>query len=344
MIGYYVHHQGSGHLHRAISINQAFAGPMTGLSTHGRPPGWVGDWVDLPDDAGSPLKENPKAQDLSGQDPAAQGRLHYVPYDNAGLRNRMAAVSAWIERTRPACVVVDVSVEVGLLARLHGVPVIVMAQPGVRRDAAHRLAYDIADAIIAPWPEVAGGLWGATPGDLAKTHFVGAIGRFPPTSGGPRRARRVVVLNGTGGGGVGPAAVDRARRATPDWEWVHLDRAHGTWVDDPWPTLCSASVVVSHAGQNAIAEIAAARRPALLLPQERPFAEQQVMAAALESMSWVPLLVRTDWPASAEWPHVLGRLLALDGSSWSRWNDGRGAARAAAVLTGRVALDQAVPA
>ncbi len=39
-----------------------------------------------------------------------------------------------------------------------------------------------------------------------------------------------MVLNGTGGRGVDPAGVERARSATPGWEWVVLDRAHGTWV------------------------------------------------------------------------------------------------------------------
>ena len=335
MIGYYVHHQGSGHVHRAVSINRAFGGAMTGLSTHRRPGSWQGDWVELPEDAGSP----------GLADPTAHGRLHYVPYDNEGLRSRMAAVSAWIARARPDCIVVDVSVEVTLLARLHGLPVIVMAQPGDRRDGAHRLAYDVADAIVAPWPEVAGGLWGSTADDLAKTHFVGAVGRFPPTSDpASPAARRVVVLNGTGGAGVRPSAIDQAREATPGWEWVHLDRAYGSWVDDPWPTLCSASVVVSHAGQNAIAEIAAARRPALLLPQDRPFAEQHVMAAALGSLGWPPALVRADWPAAADWPQLLDRLLDLDGGRWSGWNDGRGAARVAAVLAGSLAGAQAVPA
>ena len=336
MIGYYVHHQGSGHLHRAVSINQAFAEAMTGLSTHRRPADWVGDWMELPDDdAGS--RRSP--------DPSAHGRLHYAPYHNAGLRQRMAAVAAWIARARPDCLVVDVSVEVSLLARLHGVPVVVMAQPGDRRDAAHRLAYDVADTIIAPWPEGAGDLWGATPEDLEKTQFVGAIARFSPTlKPAPRVSRRVVVLNGTGGAGVRPAAIDQAREATPGWEWVHLDRAYGTWVDDPWPILCSASVVVSHAGQNAIAEIAAARRPALLLPQHRPFDEQHTMAAKLGSLGWPPAIIRADWPAAADWPQLLDRLLDLDGRLWSRWNDGRGATRAATVLADSVAGDQALPA
>ena len=120
--------------------------------------------------------------------------------------------------------------------------------------------------------------------------------------------------------------------ASPGWEWIHLDRSHGTWVDDPWPLLCSASVVVSHAGQNLIAEIAAARRPALLLPQDRPFDEQRVMASAVEAAG-LPALVRDTWPSPQEWPALLTRLDGLDGSRWALWNDGLGAARMAGLLT-----------
>ena len=127
------------------------------------------------------------------------------------------------------------------------------------------------------------------------------------------------------------ADIAAARLASPGWEWIHLDRAHGTWVDDPWPLLSSASVVVSHAGQNLIAEIAAARRPALLLPQDRPFDEQLVMASAV-GMSGLPVLVRDAWPAPEEWPQLLTRLSGLDGSLWSSWNDGHGAARMAGLL------------
>lgn len=320
VIGYYVHHQGSGHLHRALAVQQAADVPLCGLSTAAAPAGWTGDWVSLPDDA----------DDEPGPDPSAGGRLHYVPLGCDGLSRRMALVSAWLDAVRPAALVVDVSVEVALLARLHGVPVLVVAQPGRRYDPGHRLAYDIASTIIAPWPEQVGGLWGATADDLAKTRYVGAIGRFAPTAE-PTAAhgrRKVLVLNGTGGAGPAPGDIDAARAATADrgWEWVHLDRAHGTWRADPWPELCGATVVVSHAGQNAIAEIAAARRPVLVLPQDRPFGEQHVMAAALQEAGY-PVEVRPGWPAPADWPALLDRLAARDTTSWSSWNDGKGALR-----------------
>jgi hypothetical protein len=322
IIGYYVHHQGSGHAHRALAISSASSLPITGLSTAPRPPAWLGDWVSLPDDAGATDADNC----------SAYGRLHYVPEHHPGLRNRMAAISAWIAATRPAALVVDVSVEVALLARLHGVPVVTVAMPGERVDSAHRLGYDLSEAILAPWPRAAGALWQAAGADLDKTTFLGAVSRFTPVRLPGPPSNQVVVLNGTGGGGATPADVRAAAAATPEWEWVHLDRAHGSWVDDPWPLLCSAAVIVSHAGQNAIAEIAAARRPAIVIPQQRPFGEQAAMGRALAGLREVPALVRPGWPTPDRWPDLLSRASRLDGSGWAVWNDGRGAERAAAML------------
>ena len=89
--------------------------------------------------------------------------------------------------------------------------------------------------------------------------------------------------------------------------------------------------LVSHCGQNAVAEIAAARRPAVLVPQRRPFGEQVAMAAALRRVG-APAIVLDAWPAAPEWPDLLQRAAALDGAGWSVWNDGGGPARAARTL------------
>jgi Glycosyltransferase family 28 C-terminal domain len=322
VIGYYVHHQGRGHLHRAVAIASFAATDITGLSTHPRPSGWLGDWVELDDDAGA----GPEA------DPSARGRLHYAPYAHDGLRSRMAALATWIANARPDALVVDVSVEVALLARLHGVPVLTMAQPGRRRDTAHTLGYAISDQILAPWPAAATQIWNANGAAVAgKVHHLGAISRCPvvdealePTPGS------VLVLNGTGGRQL-TREVDQARVATPAWDWVHLGGPGGPWSDDPWPLLRTASVVVSHCGQSAVADIAAARRPAVLIPQARPFREQATMAVALRRLG-VPALVLDEWPAPQAWPALLEAAEALDGGGWSVWSDGGGAARAAEVF------------
>jgi len=331
LVGYYVHHQGRGHAHRALSIASASTLAITALSSGVRPQGWTGDWVSLPDDAGAH-----RDSDLDAGD-----RLHYVPLGHPGLRSRMAAVSSWIETHRPDLMVVDVSVEIALLARLHGVGVVTMAMPGQRLDPAHRLGYDISTAITAPWPELAGPLWGGPPEDLAKAVYLGAISRFAPVSKPVDVSRTVVVLNGTGGAGPTPQQVRQAADATPGWDWVHLDRDHGLWVDDPWPLLCSAAVVVSHAGQNAVAEIAAARRPAILIPQDRPHDEQRTLAEALTALDDSPALVRPSWPAAVYWPELLDRATRLDGVRWAVWNDGHGAERAAAALAELVGSSRA---
>ena len=46
MIGYYVHHHGSGHLHRMCSVSAELARlghPVTALSSLPPPPGWDGE-------------------------------------------------------------------------------------------------------------------------------------------------------------------------------------------------------------------------------------------------------------------------------------------------------------
>src|SRR5690349_14237624 len=100
-------------------------------------------WVRLPMDVSG------SATDAA--DVTAHGRLHWAPLHVDGLARRSAKLLQTVAATRPRRVVVDVSVEISLLARLAGVPVTVMAMPGDRGDAAHQLAYDVADSIIAPW-------------------------------------------------------------------------------------------------------------------------------------------------------------------------------------------------
>ncbi len=324
MIGYYVHHQGHGHAHRASTIARVLGAAVTGLSSRVRPSDWPGDWVVLADDA---------VPTPSG-DLTAYGRLHYVPTDHRGLRKRMGAISSWISEVAPRALVADVSVEVTLLARLHGVPVVSMGMPGQRGDAAHRLGYDVSDLVVGPWPAE------ATPflypgGSRDRLVEVGAISRYAPQrQPAAVVARSVLVLNGTGGsagaGTLTSEVVAAARKGSAEWSWSYLAGATH-WVDDPWPQLCAAEVVVSHCGQNAVAEIAAARRPAVLVPGDRPFGEQHATAAALRALG-LPALVLDGWPTADRWPALLSRAAELDGADWVRWNDGRGAGRAAELL------------
>jgi len=246
----------------------------------------------------------------------------------------MALVSSWIRDQDPALLVADVSVEISLLARLHGVPVMTVVLPGDRSDPAHVLGYRVSDALVATWPAEARGVVTGLPDDVVRriTH-VGGLSRFDlapavPSADGPRR---VTLLAGAGGTATTPALVASARNQTPGWTWEVLAAPPlGTWTEDPWAALCRSDVVVTHAGQNAIAEVATARRPAVVVPEERPHAEQEATARALSDERW-PATVLSSWPTSG-WSRLLDDASARDGASWAAWCDGGAAARFAEVI------------
>ncbi|QCW51567.1 glycosyl transferase [Nocardioides dongxiaopingii] len=325
-VGYYVHHVGRGHLQRARSLAAHLAatgeGAVTALSSLERPSDWPGQWVDLArDDDGEPVR------------PTAGGRLHWAPLGHAGLRSRTAAISAWIERARPDVVVVDLSVEVLLLARLHGIPTVGVVLPGHRDDAAHLLGFEVADALVAFWPPRAEGMLRGVPDAVAaRVHRLGALSRLPVDDGPPPPAaggRHALLLLGTGGDAATAAAATRAAERVRGWTWTVLDGTPERWVEDPSAAMRAADVVVTHAGQNAVAEVAAARRPAVVVPQPRPHAEQATAGSVLAG-GW-PAVVSREWPSDAA---DLDRAAGLDGRAWAEWCDGRAVERFAAVVTG----------
>ncbi|MGI8946857.1 MAG: glycosyltransferase [Ornithinimicrobium sp.] len=329
MIGYYAHHHGSGHITRLQSITACLHESVWGLSSLQAPAGWTQPWTQLARDD----TPSPSAAAAAG-DVTAGGVLHWAPPLHEGLSARMAQLAEWIAQHRPQLLVVDVSVEVALLARLCGVPTVVVALPGRRLDRPHRLAHDSAEALLAPWPEGAHtDDWPSSWQD--KVWCVGGISRFDGRSAAPvrmgaRRPRRqVLVLWGSGGRSADRDAVAAARAAAPHWDWLERDPASSP-SPDLWGELAAANVVVTHAGQNAVAEVAAARRPAVVIAQTRPFGEQEATAAAVNRLGAAVGL--PSWPGAADWPALLERAASLGGTGWSRWSTGDGARKAACQL------------
>ncbi|QNK80301.1 glycosyl transferase [Nakamurella sp. PAMC28650] len=338
MIGYYVHHQGHGHLQRMTSIAAQLVEPLTVLSSLPRPGGGPPgirrneepEWLHLPsDDTGAVFVE-----------PTANGTLHWVPRHHPGLRARMALIASWIARTAPTLVVVDVSVEVATLCRLLGVPTVVMAMRGDRTDRAHRSAYDGAHALMATWTaEFADPAWPQAWHE--KTFYAGPISRFTPAPpartiahGGPSR---VLVLWGSGGSQDAAAAftdaqLAEARRSGPDrtWRFAGGTGEHRVADGEVRFLLAWADVVITHAGQNAVAEVAASRTPAVVIADARPHGEQHDTAMTLDAAGVAVGLAR--WPQGDRWPVLLDAAIALGGHAWARWLAQDGAARAAAFL------------
>ena len=327
MIGWYVHHHGSGHLHRLLAVREHL-GEVTGIGSGPHPDGFP--WLELPMDSGN-----------YSQDPTAGGTLHWAPVGHAGLRRRMARLANWIDTARPSVRVVDVSVEVALLSRLVGVPTVLIAQRGVRCDRAHRVAYDQAAAVAAPWSKHTH-LLGEGPPD-ERLHFVGAISRFDHHAFEAAPARDdVLVLVGAGGSRIRSEEIQSAAAATSHRHWHVVGVPHTAGPNitcygpgvDVGRLLNECSVVVGSAGGHVVAEVAAARRPLVCLPQPRPFDEQRRQADALRRLGTA--LVRQSWPRAGDWPGTLSAAEAIDVSRWGQLHDGHGGARLGALI-GQVA-------
>jgi hypothetical protein len=243
--------------------------------------------------------------------------LHFAPVGSVGLAGRMARIAGWIDSERPDLLLVDVSVEVAMLARLCGVRFAYLRQTGGRGDAPHRLAYRWAAGLLAPcsdWQEPLG-----TPGWMrGKTGHVGAVTRFdgarrPPVRGRPRRA---LVLGECGGLTAEIAA------AAPGWEVLGPRRVG-------LDLLARCAVVVAPGGANAVAEAAFANCGLVCMPQPRPFAEQAARGEDLARDQ--AAVVLTEPPVPDRWPLLLEEARARRGTL-ARWADGLGAARAADYL------------
>jgi UDP-N-acetylglucosamine:LPS N-acetylglucosamine transferase len=106
--------------------------------------------------------------------------------------------------------------------------------------------------------------------------------------------------------------------------------SRGLTTSDPWPDICAADVVVTHAGQGCVADVAAARRPAIMLPQSRPFGEQDATADALCRHRLATVIRR--WPRPYEWKGLIAHARAADANRWELWQTEGAATRAATAI------------
>jgi hypothetical protein len=313
-IGYYVHHQGAGHLARARLLAEALDRPCTLLGTFaGAEPG-VPSFLDLPDDR---IAEGFDGRDDAKSRPLA---LHYAPLGVDGLRARMARIAAWVAAADPVLIVVDVSVEVALFARLLSVPTLAVRLAGDRTDPPHLEAFRNAERLLAFFPERLDSA--ANPDWVrAKTDYVGFL-TADPVDHRTAEDGSIAVVYGRGGTGGDGAALAAAARAVPDRPWHVLgpvaatgdDRPenlhlHG-WVPDIGPYLDRAALVIGAGGDGLVSGVVARAKRFVCLPEPRAFDEQATTARALAADG--AAIHCPAWPAPEAWPGVVRAGLALD--------------------------------
>lgn len=339
-IGYYVHHQGAGHWQRACLIAAALDRPVTligtlaEIDTRGAP----GAILDLPDDRLTGFDGR------DGEDDRPRA-LHYAPLCADNIRARMGRLAAWIAAADPILLVVDVSVEIALFARLLSVPTLSVRLAGNRTDTPHLEAFRAAERVLAFFPpelEAAG-----TPDWVrAKTLHAGFVSADATADATLREDDSIVVIYGRGGAGGGFDELAAAARAVPDRAWHVLGPVRETgaarpanlhlhgWVADPAPFLARAALVVGAGGDGVVAGVARAAKRFVCIPEPRAFDEQVAKAEALHAMG--AAIHVPDWPKSGEWPDLVRAGLGLDPAAIGALVE-PGSARRAAGLIGAVA-------
>lgn len=335
-IGYYVHHHGDGHRHRALAI--AALDPrriiLLGTGLAGRT-GEVGT-INLPDD------RMPQATAFDGLDGCTSRphALHYAPLDHDGVRERMGLVARWIAAKRPALMVVDVSVEIAMLARLCATAVAFVRLSGRRDDPAHCEAYRAASLLIAPFARE---LDDMTMPAWVRDKTVYCPGIVGP-AGNPARAaapRSVLVVGGKGGAPQDGHRLAESAAATPDYNWRVIGPAtlpqrcpdnliFVGWTDDPLSEIAASEIIVGAAGDGLVNAVIAIGRPFICCPEPRPFDEQIHKARALQSAG--AALVIEQWPSANRWPDFLRDAMRLQVSQLTALGYPHGAAKTFSVL------------
>ncbi len=309
-VGYYVHHHGDGHRQRAIAIARKLGNVTlmgTGLAgkTENLP------FLDLPDDR--------LDDDFTGMDHTERpSSLHYAPFDHEGIRKRTAIMAGWIAHARPRLIVVDVSAEVAMLARLASVPTVYVRLNGRRLDAAHLDAFRGATALLAPFQEALDE--DDIPAWVRKmTFYAPGIVRSAHADISNSEGTTLVVM-GRGGRAANGEKWAAAARATPERQWriigpctvpaeLPINLELRGWVDDATAQIARAQLVIGGAGDGVVSAVLANRRPFICLPEPRSFNEQTSKARRLAAVGGAT--VRYDWPHPEEWAglidHAIGQ-------------------------------------
>lgn len=350
LVGYYVHDR-AGPAARARAIVPRISSRVTMLQTRGQNDGRT---------HGSSTFEIDGVDQLVLPPPPSGATPLVDPDGDAVLGPELAGrLATWIQEEQPDLLVVDGSLDVALLGRFMGLPVVPVRRATSVIGATAGAINQLASAWLAPFPAALESL--DTPPEVQRrTMHAGFVSRFEGRRLGQRAARRrigvpeegrhVTVISGSDGLGVDAAHLTTAAATATAWTFsvigpcpnVEPDtprvRFEG-WRDDPSAHLVAADVVISSASASTIADVAAIGRPLALVPGDRP--DARALAEAMEELG--AAVVLDGWPEPLAWPALLADLLDHPTRPLRALADGRAARRAAQWIDAWAASPPAMP-
>ena len=330
-IAFYVHHHGNGHRARTEAILGHIDEPVVIFTSD---PNYTTKHRNVQIKVIPPDFGKESGQYVS----TTSAATHYLPAPSPLYSRRTAVLVEHLCNLQPSVLVVDVSTEVALQARLCGIPTIIVRQHGERTDLPHAIAYHDAVALIAPFPSVLEDV--ETPNDVvSKTEYTGVFSRYVESDrvdqteakellALPKTTPMILLMTGNGGTDVDLKTLTAVADAHPKNVFVTIgqitrDRSHRIpknlridgWTADPSLHLSAADVVATSAGHNCVMEAATFQSSLITIPEERPFHEQHRKCAALENAGLSQTL--GSWNASvSEWSQSLDKALSFDRRLW----------------------------
>ena len=252
--------------------------------------------------------------------------LHYSPVGNKDIRMRSWQLLDTIKQRQIDLMIIDVSVEVAMLCRVASVPYLYVRLPGERDDMPHIGAFTGALGILAPYPKALEAA--ATPNwvrqktlyldflaskafnSLSPAEFLSYLASLAPSNvpffDKSAQPLIVTVIKGYGGHKAIDDKLATLRDALPsafiislgpidDYPRQFVDIA--TEVEEVTPFIVHSDLLVMAPGLNSIAQVYQWQTPVVVLPDERPHREQEVMAEALitqgRALSWEQFMAQT---------------------------------------------------
>ncbi|WP_457856968.1 hypothetical protein [Psychrobacter pulmonis] len=326
-LGYYAHHHGSGHcrqIDKLAALLPTEARQQLTVFTSVTSDAYMFAAIDEAQVVRLPAEDERADDVLAGRagqywQPAS---LHYSPVGNSDIQQRSHKILDTIYQRRIDLMIIDVSVEVAMLCRAASVPYLYVRLPGLRDDEPHLNAFAGALALLAPYPRTLEST--KTPEWISQKtlylDFINTQQRDAQTYQdfiknlmqlttdeealssmleGKNTPTIVTVIKGYGGHQAIDAKLPVLRQLLPYAFIISLgpiddDKRHyvdiAADVNDVTPFIEHSDYLLMACGLNAVAQAYDYATPLVVLPDDRPHQEQEVMAEALiaqgRALSW----------------------------------------------------------
>lgn len=319
-LGYYAHHHGSGHcrqIDKLAALLPTEARQQLTVFTSLTSDTYTFAAIDEAQVVRLPAEDERSDDVLAGRagqnwQPAS---LHYSPVGNSDIQQRSHKILDTIYQRRIDLMIIDVSVEVAMLCRAASVPYLYVRLPGIRDDVPHLNAFAGALALLAPYPRTLEST--KTPEWISqKTLYLDFINTQQKNAQTyqdfikdlmqlitDKKALSlmlndkdkdtptiVTVIKGYGGHQAIDAKLPELRQLLPHAFIISLgpideDKRHyvdiAVDVSDVTPFIEHSDYLLMACGLNAVAQACDYATPLVVLPDDRPHQEQEVMAEAL---------------------------------------------------------------